>query len=138
MSTFEQTSVSELSSIVQEHGVKCSTADDFPGTFVSDNIDLFLPVWVDLINTSFEEGSFEGLKLAFIKPTLKDYKLDHEALKSFRPVSNLVFLSKLMERVVLKRWHNHMEKNNLVIPNQSGYKKGHSTETLLVQITNDY
>ena len=33
--------------------------------------------------------------------------------------------------------HNHMEKNNLVIPNQSGYKKGHSTETLLVRITND-
>ena len=137
LSTFEKTSVSELSSIVQDHGIKCSTADDFPGTFVSDNIDLFLPVWVDLINTSFEEGSFEGLKLAFIKPTLKDYKLDHEALKSFRPVSNLVFLSKLMERVVLKRLHNHMEKNNLVIPNQSGYKKGHSTETLLVRITND-
>ena len=137
LSQFERTSVSELAAIIQEHGIKCSIADNFPADLVSENIDLFLPAWAELINTSFEEGSFDGLKLAFINPLIKDYNLDHESLKSFRPVSNLLFLSKLMERVVLKRLLNHMEKNNLVIPNQSGYKKGHSTETLLVRITND-
>ena len=48
------------------------------------------------------------------------------------PLSNLTFISKLTERVVLKRLSNHMHHNNLNIPNQHGYKKNHSTETILL------
>ena len=137
LTEFEPTTVGELSSIIQEHGIKCSSADIFPAHLLEGNLDLFLPTWADMINTSFREGSMEGLKLAYIKPHLKDFSLNHDELKNYRPVSNLPFLSKLMERVVLKRLNSHMERNNLVIPNQSGYKKGHSTETLLIKITND-
>ena len=137
LTTFEPTSVNELRNLIQDNGIKCSSADVFPPNLISDNLDLFLPVWTDYINTSFKEGSMVGLKMAYIKPHLKDSSLDHNDLKNYRPVSNLPFLSKLIERVVLKRLNTHMERNNLFIPNQSGYKKGHSTETLLIKITND-
>ena len=120
-----------------EHGVKCSTAYILPPDLIKENIYLFLPIWVDLVNASLREGSMDELKLANINPTLKQYELDHESLKSFRLVSNLEFLSKLIERAVLKRLNSHMVKNDLNIGNQSGYKKGHSTETLLIKITND-
>ena len=43
----------------------------------------------------------------------------------------------MIERVVLSRLNRHLEANNLNIPNQSAYKKFHSTETLLVRIVND-
>lgn len=137
LTSFEPTSVSELSSLIQDHGIKLSSADILPTSLVTENLDLFLPVWTQLINTSFKEGNMDGLKMAYIKPHLKDLNLDADDYKSYRPVSNLPFLSKLTERVVLKRLNSHMERNGLVIPNQSGYKKGHSTETLLIKITND-
>ena len=58
-------------------------------------------------------------------------------MKNFRPVSNLTFLGKLIERVVLKRLNEHLSNNDLHCPEQSAYKKNCSTETLLVRIWND-
>ena len=134
---FEPTNAQEIKSIISEHGLKCSTADILPPDMMYENLDLFLPIWVDLVNASLNEGSMEGLKLANINPKIKEYDLDYNLKKNYRPVSNLEFLSKLIERVVLKRLDSHMMKNELNIGNQSGYKKGHSTETLLIKITND-
>ena len=56
---------------------------------------------------------------------------------NFRPVSNLQFFGKLIERVALKRLNAHLDDNNLNISQQYGYKKGHSCETLLVKLFND-
>ena len=137
LSEFKLTNADEIKSIIMEHGVKCSTADILPPNLINENIDLFLPLWVDLVNASLKQSSMDGIKLANIIPKLKGYNLDSEALKNFRPLSNLTFLSKLIERVVLKRLNNHMAKNDLNIGDQSGYKKGHSTETLMIKLTND-
>ena len=47
-------------------------------------------------------GTFPGeLKNAITVPLLKNVKLDHENLKNFRPVANLHFLSKLLEKLVV-------------------------------------
>ena len=137
LSEFKLTNTEEIKSIIMEHGVKCSTADILPPNLINENIDLFLPIWVDLVNASLKQSSMDGIKLANIIPKLKGYDLDSEALKNFRPLSNLNFLSKLIERVVLKRLNTHMAKNDLNIGDQSGYKKGHSTETLMIKLTND-
>ena len=137
LSEFKLTNADEIKSIIMEHGVKCSTADILPPNLINENIDLFLPLWVDLVNASLKQSSMDGIKLANIIPKLKGYNLDSEALKNFRPLSNLTFLSKLIERVVLKRLNTHMAKNDLNIGDQSGYKKVHSTETLMIKLTND-
>ena len=42
-----------------------------------------------------------------------------------------------MERIVDTRLTHHMDRNNLNIDNQFGYKKYYSTETLLVKIVNN-
>ena len=79
----------------------------------------------------------DGLKVADIIPGLKDVALDPNDLKNYRPISNLSFLSKLIERVVLRRLNSHMKKLDLQIPQQSAYKKNHSTETILLRVVND-
>ena len=134
---FETVTVDKIKSLISDHGIKCSMADVFPPNLISDNLDLFLPVWTDLVNASLKGGSFDGLKAAVVKPLIKDRNLDKEILKCYRPVSNLTFLSKIIERVVHEQLNKHMENNNLITDDQSGYKKGHSTETLLIKITND-
>ena len=51
-------------------------------------------------------------------PLIKGESLDPNVLKNYRPVSNLTFLGKIIERVVLKRLNDHLTANNLHSPNQ--------------------
>ena len=58
-------------------------------------------------------------------------------MKNYRPVSNLSFTSKVLERVVAKQLIAHIHHNNLHEIMQSAYKYGHSTETALLRVKND-
>ena len=138
LNQFEMCTESEILEIINDHGFKYSFIDPIPDIVAKDNFELLLPVWTFLVNHSLSLGSIDGiLKQADIIPLLKDLGLDHNIRNHFRPVSNLQFIGKLIERVVAKRLKNHMKVNNLDNINQYGYKKGHSTETILLKITND-
>ena len=78
-----------------------------------------------------------NLKEAVLIPLLKKVFLDPEIFKNFRPVSNLTFLSKLIDRVVALRLNEHMKINNLYEEFQSSYRKCHSTETALTAVHDD-
>ena len=66
------------------------------------------------------------LKEAMINPILKKTTLDKDILNNYRPVSNLPFISKLIERVVCGQIVSHLDKNNLSEKYQSAYKQHHS------------
>jgi len=134
---FEPTCISELEDIIKESGINCSPNDCLPHDLVKDNITSLLHVWVDLVNQSLSSGSMDGVKLADVIPLVKDESQDPNILKNYRPVSNLTFLGKLIERVVLRRLNEHLSRNNLNCQEQFAYKKHHSTETLLIKIVND-
>jgi len=77
------------------------------------------------------------LKQAIVKPLIKKSTLDKENLKNFRPVSNLPYIGKLIERIAVTQIDKHMSAYNLHEPLQSAYSTNHSTETALVKVTND-
>lgn len=137
LSEFEPTTLDEITEIIKDSGIKCSPADLLPQKLYKDNICTLLPMIVELVNLSLKTGNVDGVKLADIIPLLKDDSLDPNILKNFRPVSNLTFLGKIIERVVLKRLNDHLSRNNLNCPEQSAYKVNNSTETLLIKISND-
>ena len=60
-----------------------------------------------------------------------------DEFKNYRPVSNLQFVSKIIEKTVMARLEEHIVDNNLHDPSQSAYKKCHCTETALLKINND-
>ena len=66
----------------------------------------------------------------------KSHHLTKKILKNYCPISNLPFLSKILEKVVLYKHLSHLQEN-LSNPFQSAYQAGHSTETILLSIVND-
>ena len=75
-------------------------------------------------------------KQAIVTPLLKEAGLDAADMANYRPVSNLTFLSKTVERVVAKQLNGYLAANGL--PRlQSAYRRGHSTETALLRIMSD-
>ena len=112
---FEAATSDEILKIVLSHSVNTSPEDPIPARIIKDNLDLFLPIWTKLVNLSLSEGSIECLKSAVVIPLLKelDDHMDSDNLKNYRPVSNLQFLEKLIERIVAIRLNKHMEDNNL-------------------------
>ena len=57
--------------------------------------------------------------------------------KNFHPISNLTFVSKLIEKAVALQLNDHILRHHLDETFQSAYKAFHSTETALVRVHND-
>ena len=67
-------------------------------------------------------------------PLLRQQGLDQNVLRNYRPVSNLPFLSKILKKIILSQLQSK-EENSLHKENQSAYRKYHSTETALLDVT---
>ena len=76
-------------------------------------------------------------KHAHVTPILKKPSLDKEVFKNYRPVSNLNFISKILERVVAVQLQTHLDEAGLMTAFQLAYRKHHSTESALLNIQND-
>ena len=73
-------------------------------------------------------------KSSIIFPLIKKQGL--EILKNYRPVSNLSFISKIIEKAIATQIHDHLKNNDIVDNFQSAYKAGHSNETALLRVYN--
>ena len=134
---FKPFSLSEVKKLILKMPVKHCALDPMPTWLLRECIDEFLPLTTEIVNLSLQLGEMPlALKHALVRPLLKKPGLD-PIMKNYRPVSNLPFLSKVIESAVMKQYNEHMCRNNYLDNKQSAYKKFHSTETLLTKIHND-
>ena len=91
-----------------------------------------------MVNKSFDESNFPSdLKHAIVTPVIKDKNRNQVKYQNYRPVSNLPFVSKLLENIVLYQIQEHLWHNNLYGKYQSGYRQFHSCETALLKVISD-
>ena len=88
-----------------------------------------------MINRSLAEGVMpSSLKCSAVTPLLKEAGMDEEVMSSYRPISNLPFLSKLKEKVEVRRIEHHIQINDHYDRYDSAYRKDHATEMALIKV----
>jgi len=69
---------------------------------------------------------------------MKRSGLDTADMGNYRPVSNLSFMSKVVERVMVNRLDDYLAANDLLPRCQSAYRRWHSTETAMLRVCSDF
>ena len=138
MSCFKPISEPCLVQIIKDLSSKHCDLDPVPTKLLLQCLPELIPLILHIVNHSLTTGIFPGdLKEALIRPSIKSEDLDREILKNYRPISNLPFLSKVIEKCVAIQLNDYLEENNLISKFQSGYRKYHSCETATTRIFND-
>ena len=132
--SFRPVTDAEVYKLLKQSPSKFCSIDPVPTKLVKDCSDVLTPLIKVIVNLCLRDGLPDTLKTAIIKPILKKSNLDSETLKNYRPISNLAFLSKVVEKVVAERLIEYMQENNLQEALQSAYKRLHSTETALLKV----
>jgi len=119
-------------------GVKGSLTIFMHEHVTRNSLDTLLPFISKIINMSLKSGQIlSHLKVAKLRPLLEKPCLDHMKFSNYRPISNLAFMGKAIEKSVANQLITHINKNNLNETFQSAYKQYHSTETALIHVHND-
>ena len=98
---FRLTDISEITKLVLQSPTKQCELDPIPTFLLKESISVLAPTITEIVNLSLSSGTFpSSFKLSIVTPLLIKPSLDKNNLSSYRPISNLSFLSKLTERVV--------------------------------------
>src|SRR5215469_17038929 len=131
LTNFAPTTIDEVRRIIlSSPGSSCSL-DIIPTFLLKSCLEALLPPITTFLNLCLDGSSFPTLlKHAMVTPLLKKFNLPPDDLSNFRPISNLSFPSKLLERLILKRLLHHLFFSLHTF--QYGYRKFHSSETALL------
>ena len=113
-------------------GIDCISAK-----LLKDAGDTISESLANIFNLSLQSGIFpDDWKLARITPIYKDGSKTQ--CGNYRPISVISIVAKVFEKLVCNQLRFFMKENNIIIDEQSGFHPYHSTETILLDSTNEW
>ena len=137
-SNFHETSEGEIQNVIKSLSNATCKLDPLPTSMFKDCQLVLIPVITKLVNTSLQTGVVpSNCKHSLLTPRLKKSDLPSQELSSYRPIANLSYLSKIIEKVAVKQVQEYLTANDLYPRTQSAYRCFHSVETALLRVEND-
>ena len=127
----------EILKIVQEMDNKTSSGhDDISNTLLKKLVANITKPLCLIFNKSLTEGQFPNLmKPADVVPLYKGKS--REYVTNYRPISLLITISKILEKIVYKRTYQHLENTNQLYKSQYGFRSKHSCENAISELTSE-
>ena len=124
--------------VIRSMSSKTCSLDPIPTHVVKNHLNLLLPAIQTIIISSLSSGTFPAqLKISQVKPKLKKNDLDKNLYSNYRPIANIAFISKVIEKIVASQVHAYLRDAKLFPTLQSASRQYHSTETAMIKVTND-
>ena len=134
---FTPVTTSQLEKKIRGMPLKTCQLDIIPTDKLKEVLEGCLPAVTHVTNSSLDTSSFcEELKEAIVKPLVRKPS-GGLIKKNYRPVSNLGFISKVVENVTLEQFTEHCSQNSVLPQYPSAYRKEHSCKTSLVKLVNE-
>ena len=135
LSSFTPLTSEQVLDLIKKYPIKSCPLDPVPAVLFKTCIPVILPVVTAIVNLSLESRIVPtSLKEGHLSSIIKKHKLDPNIYNNYSPISNLPYLSKLVECTVTKQLNDHMAAHNLLEPLQAAYPKYHSTETAILYV----
>ena len=127
----------EIKSLIQLLSAKSSSGfDDISNNLLKQLSSSILTPLCLIYNSSLNSGIFpELMKKADVSPLFKS-KL-HCDTNNYRPISLLITISKILEKLVYKRTYSFLEKTNQIYKSQYGFRSQHSCENAVSELVSE-
>lgn len=127
----------EIEKLVKELRHGCATGwDNIPSRVIKSSAPKLIPYITHICNLALSSGVFPSVfKRALVHPVFKGG--DRDSVNNYRPISVLPALSKILERLLNCRLVSYLEINNILAPNQFGFRSGLSTEDAVAFLTEE-
>ena len=131
---FQEVSGLDVRKVVKSIKTNACGVDDISAFFIKISIEYTADILADIINSSFANSFFPNRwKQAIVKPIPKIS--NPSKASDYRPISLLPAFSKISEKIAAKQMTDFLEEHKLLDHLQCAYKRGHSTTTALLNVS---
>ena len=107
MNAFESASEDEIKKLISSS--RSCDLDPIHTSVLKNCLDILITPITDILNITMDTSTFpQKFKEARVRPLLKKHVYQKNELKNYRPVSNLSFISKILENIVANRLQTHI------------------------------
>ena len=129
-----QTTEREIKTLIYQLPNKSSSGHDHISNKLLKRIDevISYPLMI-IFNQSITQGIFPDImKLADVIQLYKGK--DRDDVINYQPISLLMTLSKILEKIIYKRVYIYLDKNNILYDSQYGFRNKRSCEQVITEL----